>query len=644
MKKSALLHFTCLIVLFALSPTAKAQNNPYKIDDEVYRLYTLAYDNKGTEEGLRYAEKAIKVAEEKGDMKGLCVATSSKISYYFKKNDAENVGRYAEELRQIATQSGYPQYYYHAYSQQINCLINCGQFVRALEIAKESSENAEKCHDNYGIFLSYRAMASVYDSRGQKDLAMTYYKEAVYWYWNTSLKDTQSISMTYINMAGVSDSDEEADKYLELAIANAKTRNDSLRYDMAACNLEFRRGSKEGFYEHYDHMKDMNVLNPHNSEYASIMVKDALFRKDFKAAKEYAGYMQTDKEKYSALAVISREEGDWKAAFEYSTMFNDIKDSLQNQLANNDLAEYSAMFDNQKIQYEAGKRKARLITVILLLVALLAIVTASGVALILRIKRRELRQLAEYNVQIATEKKKAENASRMKDIFVQNMSHEVRTPLNSIMGFSQLLATPGMEWSEEEKESFGSIITNNGQLLTMLIDDILNIADIENGNYHMVFAPTEVKKILDSAYGSVEYRIPAGVKFSMKCDFPEGYSIVTDASRVQQILINYLTNACKHTTKGGILLEASLEENPGMLTFSVTDTGTGVPEEEAENIFERFLKLNSFVNGTGLGLNICKTLAKILGGTVKLDTTYKAGARFVFVHPLDLKETNLRPE
>ncbi|MCR5139803.1 MAG: ATP-binding protein [Bacteroidaceae bacterium] len=104
---------------------------------------------------------------------------------------------------------------------------------------------------------------------------------------------------------------------------------------------------------------------------------------------------------------------------------------------------------------------------------------------------------------------------------------------------------------------------------------------------------------------------------------------------MQQVLTNFLTNACKHTSKGEIHLHLSLSENPGNVTFSVTDTGTGVPADQAEAIFERFTKLDSFKQGTGLGLAICRMIAEILHGEVKLDTTYTAGgARFVFIHPL----------
>jgi signal transduction histidine kinase len=133
---------------------------------------------------------------------------------------------------------------------------------------------------------------------------------------------------------------------------------------------------------------------------------------------------------------------------------------------------------------------------------------------------------------------------------------------------------------------------------------------------------------------TVEYRLQRGVRMRFKPSMPIPYKLKTDARRVQQVLINLLTNACKHTVKGEIRLGCSLTEVPGMLSFSVEDTGPGIPASEAERIFERFVKLDSFVQGTGLGLSICRQIAQALGGSAYLDTGYTGGARFVFNVPV----------
>ena len=240
-------------------------------------------------------------------------------------------------------------------------------------------------------------------------------------------------------------------------------------------------------------------------------------------------------------------------------------------------------------------------------------------------------ELMETNAELVKAKERAEKSDMLKTQFVQNMSHEIRTPLNAIVGFAQLLSLPDGFNTEEEKAQYSDYIQNNSSMLMMLIDDILDISDAENGSYRIVLEDAPVNFICRNAIKSVEYRTPPGVEMKFTTEVGDDYVVNTDARRVQQVIINYLTNACKHTESGSITVHCSTSENPGRVTFSVTDTGCGVPPEMAQNIFERFTKLDAFKQGAGLGLNICSTIAAKLGGKVYLDTSYKDGARFVFV-------------
>ena len=237
---------------------------------------------------------------------------------------------------------------------------------------------------------------------------------------------------------------------------------------------------------------------------------------------------------------------------------------------------------------------------------------------------------------LTQELEEARQESKLKDVYLHNLCHEIRNPLNAVVGFAQLVSLPDDVVSQKEKEEYSDYITQNSSLLMLVVDDILNISDIKSGNYKISKAPAPLNTIGVSVIASVKYRVTDKVKLSFTSDFDDSFMLVTDVRRVQQILINFLTNAIKHTSEGSIVLHCSRDENPGMVTFSVTDTGEGVPSEQADKIFDRFTKLNDFVEGTGLGLNICKTLAERLKGKVYLDKTYsEKGARFVFAHPID---------
>jgi len=506
-----------------------------------------------------------------------------------------------------------------------------------LELAEKFMQEAEAEKNEFGMFSAYRTLAGIYEGRQDKDAAIKYYKKAVQWYWESSLKNEQSIAQTYASIATLlSPTNDESVQYAEQVLKNAKTYQDSLRFLVVSSELYFERHDKEGFYRHFNVLKRTSSMTVNNPDVIKPMVYDAIYRREFDEARSYV--RMTDMVDSLALyACIDTAAGDWVSAYKRRFESERLKEDERSHANSKDIAELSVRYNTEHIQYMASQTRHKMTIIILALVILIVCIAAIVFVYALFNKRRQYDRLKVLTDQIEDAKEKAEVGSRMKDLFVQNMSHEIRTPLNAIMGFSQLLAAPGLEWSEDDRISFGQIILNNGEILTMLIDDILNISDIESGNYKISITSVNVRRLLESAHASVEYRIPEGVKFSFKSDVPDDFMIYTDPGRVQQVLINFLTNACKHTMKGGIILGASLSEVPGMITFSVTDTGEGIPEGEADYIFERFTKLDAFKQGTGLGLNICRTISQKLHGTVKVDSSYKAGARFIFIHPLDLE-------
>lgn len=255
--------------------------------------------------------------------------------------------------------------------------------------------------------------------------------------------------------------------------------------------------------------------------------------------------------------------------------------------------------------------------------------------LYIRARSEKKRMIYIYN-RTNKEKSKFEMANQTQKMFLQNMSHEIRTPLNAICGFSQILTTPGIRESisEEEMQEYSSIIETNTELLRTLVNDILDVSDLDSGKYRLNIGECQANEICRKAINTVRYRCPDHIKLYFTTEVEDDFTIHSDPQRSQQIIINYLTNAIKHTEHGEIHVHCSLKENPGKITFSVTDTGEGVPVDKADVIFGRFEKLETFKQGTGLGLNICLRLAQMMNAEVKLDTSYCKGARFVFIHPI----------
>lgn len=230
----------------------------------------------------------------------------------------------------------------------------------------------------------------------------------------------------------------------------------------------------------------------------------------------------------------------------------------------------------------------------------------------------------------------AVNANNLKSLFLQNMSHEIRTPLNAIVGFTSVLNDEDMKEvldPDERKEMVGLIETNS-TLLTTLVNDILDLSKLESNTYTLIPSPVIVSELCHNTVKSIESRAAAGVELRVEePEYAESIVFNTDSARLQQVLTNFLTNACKYTDKGSITLAYKVLEAEEGMEFSVTDTGCGIPPEKAEKVFTRFEKLDSFKQGTGIGLNICRRIAGLVDGKVYVDTTYTGGARFVFVHP-----------
>ena len=237
-------------------------------------------------------------------------------------------------------------------------------------------------------------------------------------------------------------------------------------------------------------------------------------------------------------------------------------------------------------------------------------------------------------------RRKAENAIRKKNMFLSNMSHEVRTPLNAIVGFSTLLASEeDMGMDDDSRKQACEIIRVNSHQLLKLINDILDLSDFEEDNIHFNMKEHDAVKICNEVIETIR----ASYKLNVRLEFETALAslkLETDDSRLRQVLINLLVNAVKFTKEGSVVLKLE-KANDGTALFSVADTGCGIPKEKQKLIFERFEKLNEFVQGTGLGLSICRLIVTFVGGKIWIDGDYTQGARFCFTHPLKYKSTLL---
>lgn len=335
-------------------------------------------------------------------------------------------------------------------------------------------------------------------------------------------------------------------------------------------------------------------------------------------------YKEALLEKADLLVKMGNKE---EAYGQYGKVFSYIKTSFEKNYPK-EIDRLCTRFQADQLAYQNERDRivsmrfylAGIIVSVLFLIFLLVL----GWKKIFRLKRSQIRQEAM--------KEKAVQAIQRKNMFLSNMSHEVRTPLNAIGGFSAVLTDEDESFDDESRREFSEIIKVNSFQLLKLINDILDFSDFENDNITFNIRTHDAVKLCNEVVETVM----ASRKLEVEMRFDTDLSVLmldTDDARLRQVLINLLVNAAKFTEQGSIVLELKMVD-AGTALFSVTDTGCGIPPEKQHLIFERFEKLNDFVQGSGLGLSICQLIVKYMNGKLWVDSGYTRGARFCFTHPL----------
>lgn len=335
-------------------------------------------------------------------------------------------------------------------------------------------------------------------------------------------------------------------------------------------------------------------------------------------------YKEALLEKADLLVKMGNKE---EAYGQYGKVFSYIKTSFEKNYPK-EIDRLCTRFQADQLAYQNERDRivsmrfylAGIIVSVLFLIFLLVL----GWKKIFRLKRSQMRQEAM--------KEKAVQAIQRKNMFLSNMSHEVRTPLNAIVGFSAVLTDEDESFDDESRREFSEIIKVNSFQLLKLINDILDFSDFENDNITFNIRTHDAVKLCNEVVETVM----ASRKLEVEMRFDTDLSVLmldTDDARLRQVLINLLVNAAKFTEQGSIVLELKMADVDTAL-FSVTDTGCGIPPEKQHLIFERFEKLNDFVQGSGLGLSICQLIVKYMNGKLWVDSGYTRGARFCFTHPL----------
>ena len=477
------------------------------------------------------------------------------------------------------------------------------------------------------MYMAYNMLGHLNRYCGNKEAARRNFRHVIeemekYGYY-------ESIPPIYMNLVNVEidENPEEARELLEKALEISKKYSPERVFDIESRKTlsYFNSGDIDKFLEGYQAYRKGVEEGKSSVHGRSMEVYYLACIGKTDEAVELAK-KELDEERYDVLAKVYEMAGRWKEAYESFREGTVAKDSTNNVVLINSMAGVREQLTLHDVEVKTARNRTIAFSVGILLLGLLV----AALSYIILSRRKHLKELKiAYN--------HALESDRMKTAFIQNVSHEVRTPLNIISGFSQIIADPELTGNTEERQHMAQMMQKNCHQITSIIDEMLELSFSESKEDAVKEDIVEINDMLRDLLQENQPLVNPGTQLKFESTINDDFTLTTNQVILRRALGTLIDNAIKNTEEGAITLKASVLGI--QLILAVEDTGTGIPPEKAEHIFERFVKLNEFKEGLGLGLPLCRTLIRRLGGNVLLDKTFKGpGSRFVITLPINESE------
>ena len=508
--------------------------------------------------------------------------------------------------------------YYTQRCNEIVFLMNRQKIWEAYKAARQLSKELRERGLDKEMYMAINMMGHIYRYCGNFDAAKKAFHEVIvlmekYGYY-------ESMPPIYMNIVNVEMGDDpiEAIEMLNRASEIAKKYSPERVFDIETRRIlsYYNLGDTEKFEEGYKHYKE-GVKNGLSSVHGrTIEIYHEAYLGNIDKAIEMA-HAEMGEQGTDIITNLYKNAGMWKEAYESLRKEKASDDSINNVILSNNM---QGIQDEIRIfEMERESAKNRMIGMSAVIVLLLLLIGALTYIVISR--RRHERQLKEAY-------EHALESDNMKTAFIRNINHEVRTPLNIISGFAQVISDPNIDMSVEERQNISQMVLKNTNLITSQFDEMIELSLNENSGEAVKTEDLDVTQALADIINEHKEKVSNGVDLHLHSMLPEGFTTQINKKMLFRMVNILLDNAIKNTTSGYIIVKADADDKH--LKITVEDTGCGIAPEEADRIFERFVKLDKFKEGLGLGLTLCKMLAHRIGGDVVLDTTYAGpGARFV---------------
>ncbi len=507
--------------------------------------------------------------------------------------------------------------YYTQRCNEIVFLMNRQRIFEAFKLARQLSNELQDRKLDKEMYMAYNMLGHINRYCGNKEAAKQNFKQVIEMMEHAGYYE--SMPPIYMNIVNVTltDNPDEARQLLDRAAEIAAKYAPDRVFDIETRRSlsYFNAGNIPLFLEGYKKYRE-GVARGESSVHGRSMeiYYEACMGHTDKAVD--MARKDLNDEGHETVTMIYERAGRWKEAYESLKAQAEASDSINNVVLSNSMEGLRDQLRIYDMEREAAGQRTLTLAITIILLSLLIV----AMCYILFSRRRhmeEIKQAYEHALE----------SDKMKTAFIRNMSHEVRTPLNVISGFAQVLADPELTTDTERRKEMAQLIMQNTNTITRQIDEMLILALNESSGVAAKDDVINVNKVLTEALANCEPNLQLGVTTHLQTTLADNFTIKSNAAMLKRLLDTLLDNAAKNTNQGSISLRAERDDNT--LTLTVEDTGCGIPVQEAEHIFERFVKLDTFKPGLGLGLAICRIMATRLNGTVTLDTSYRQGARFV---------------
>lgn len=511
--------------------------------------------------------------------------------------------------------------YYTQRCNEIVFQLNQQRIYEAYKLAQQLTKELRENKIDKEMFMGVNMMGHINRYCGNDEEAVRNWYEVIRLMKEEGYES--SMPPIYLNIVGVViDKDpQEADSLLTVAKEIAKKYSPERVFDIETRQTVsyYSRGDYDQFLKGYQAYKDGEKKGLSSVHGRTLEVRYLAYQGHTDEAVEMAKRELGD-DGADEIPIIYEKAGRWKEAY-YALKEAEAKsDSIDNVVIANSMqgiSEQIKLFETERAVYR--ERMYAVIAVFLLLLLLIV-----ALVYIVHTRRKHL-------IEMQRAYRRAMESEKMKSAIIQNVSHEIRTPLNIISGFAQVIANDLTE-SAEERKHIAEMMQKNAHHVTALIDEIIGLSLIESTEKMRRDDMLFINKSMREALRNYEEVVKPGIQLKYESTLSDEFALKTNSNMLMRIISALLENASKYTKEGHIALRS--DRNDNILTFTVEDTGCGIPPEEAEHVFERFVKLDSFKEGIGLGLTLSRKLAEQLDGTVTLDTTYTAGARFYVRIPI----------